>query len=114
MADNTVDAVISIVRDILQDSVEPFRYPTTGLIGSLNDGIGELRRLRPDAFLTSGLRSPTPTLAAGDDIPVDIIFRSGLIYYTAGHIALRDDSFTEDARATSLLNVAKSEWIGVA
>ena len=110
MANNTVDAVVGETRVILQDG-DGTRYSDVELIQNLNDAMGQLLRTRPDAFL-SFLREGFPTLAAGDNLPTDIRFRSGLIYYTTGRAELRDDSFANDSRASILLNRAIAEWKG--
>jgi hypothetical protein len=103
MSLNTVQDYISAARGLLQDTVEPFRYPSAEIVLGLNLGFLEARRLRPDLFI----RKQTPaysvsSLSTTVDMPEG--YRTPLLYYICGHVQLRDDEPTQDARATVFLN----------
>ena len=51
MALDTVQDYIDRARVLLLDEVEDYRYSTESLVDALNEGILEMRRLRPDLFL---------------------------------------------------------------
>jgi len=110
----TGSLILSQARSILQDRKAPYRYSEEELTEALNTALSEIRRLRPDAFagtFTAGTTpqystdpSPVPPLLPLDaDWPVDDMFFSPTVSYVSGYAELRDDEFTEDSRATSLL-----------
>jgi len=76
----------------------------------INNGLYELKRLRPDIWLSS-LTFPVTDLPRYVDDPVDLatalpfntMFYQPLVLYVAGYAELRDDEFTQDARAATLL-----------
>lgn len=115
MADLTVDTLLSEVRDILQDQTTPYRYSDASLLNGLNMGLAELRTKRPDAF-QSTLREAdeVPTVAAGGTLPVNLQFVPGLMFYTAGWASLRDDSYSDDGRAASLMRRGVGTWLTIA
>ena len=103
----TADDAITEARLVLQDTVVPYRYPTVDLIRYLNNGLYELKRLRPDIFLAY-VGQPVPQyiddpISLAELIPVADIFYQPLVLFMAGYAELRDDEFTVDARASILL-----------
>lgn len=103
----TANDAITESRFILQDTVEPYRYPTADLIRYLNNGLYALKRLRPDAFLGYYNRdlpqfSDTPVSLA-EKLPFATIFFDPIVMYMSGFAELRDDEFTVDQRAGILL-----------
>lgn len=100
----TVADYLSHARSLLQDAVEPYRYPDDDVVENLNLGLLEIRKLRPDLMLSTpsnvpsySASSPTTTVA------IDQQYRMPLLYYTVGQTQLRDVEETNDARASSLL-----------
>lgn len=106
MALDTVQDYIDRARVLLLDQAEPYRYPTNDLIESLNEGILEARRLRPD-LLQSYFRSSLPDFSitnTGQVVPIDPQYRVAFVYYICGQAQLRDEENTQDARASAFLN----------
>jgi len=103
----TVEQIIGDSRRILQDEVVPYRNSQADLIGSLNNGFYELKRLRPDAWLTFfGKDLPEYTDTAADlatVVPLNQTFIQQLIYWVSGYAELKDDEYTVDGRAALLL-----------
>jgi hypothetical protein len=109
----TIGAVISQARTLLQD-VTPtvnglYRYTDQDLTDNFNGAMIEARKLRPDLFLTYGLRTPLPlyttsNLSDGTLFPVDEQYFTAFIWYVVGRAELREDTFTDDSRAVSLMN----------
>lgn len=116
MALGTVAEYVVEARRILQDTVTPYRYSDTNLLSALNMGLLEARRLRPDLFIGSGLRSAVPSFSAVDGTNVlwDPQYRAALVYYIAGQTQLMDEESTQDARATVFLNKFVSQLINIA
>jgi hypothetical protein len=52
MALNTVRDYVSRCRVLLQDTVSTYRYPDVDLVESLNEGLLEMLRLRPDTMMS--------------------------------------------------------------
>lgn len=106
MALDTVQDFVDRSRVLLLDQVEPYRYPTLDLVESLNEGILEARRLRPD-LLSNYFRSSLPdfsTASMGDSVPIDPQYRVAFVYYICGQAQLRDEENTQDTRAAAFLN----------
>jgi len=105
MAKRTVGDVIKRSRDILQDTVsEEYRYTDDSLVGIFNDSIAEIKRLRPDAFIYG---EDLPSFTASEfasDFPLAEIFFQPAVYFIAGQAELRDDEFTVENRAMTLLS----------
>jgi hypothetical protein len=108
----TVGAYLDEARRLLQDEVTPFRYEDDDLVGALNIGLMEARRVRADLFLPIGdvpyFAPPADHVAAdatlrGTAVPLDKMYRSTLVYYIVGRAQLRDDESTTDQRAAALI-----------
>jgi hypothetical protein len=105
MAKRTINDCFTHVREILQDQVEPYRYPDSDLIRSLNSALYELKRIRPDVWLgTYGTDLTLYTISdLALEIPFDSVFFQPVVYYIAGSLELRDDEFAIDGRAVTLV-----------
>lgn len=112
MALNTVADYISAVRALLQDNVPTYRYPDADVVNALNYGLLEIRRLRPDLHLGS-FSTGVPTYVLGDTVLLDEQYRTSLLYYICGHLQLRDDENTQDARAAIFLNKFTSQMLDI-
>jgi len=107
MATKTAADVISDARAILQDTdSQLYRYSTEDLVQYLNTALLEAKKLRPDLFLDYiGLDVPNFTTSNLDgDFPIDEMYYSPCVFYVVGFAELRDDEFTVDARAATLMN----------
>lgn len=102
----TVGDAIAEARAILHDTTEQvYRYTTADLYAYLNNALLETRRVRPDLF-RAYLGTDTPEFAPGDEgeaFPIDAMYFTPVVLYIAGTAELRDDEFTVDARAVTLM-----------
>lgn len=98
----TVGEMIDYSRVLLQDTIEPYRYPTDQLIGILNMGLLDARRLRPDMFLTTPTEVPFYSTDV-DVVAIDQQYRLALVYFVVGQANLRDEEDTQDARAAAMM-----------
>ena len=111
---DTVGKIIGYVRVLLQDTIEPYRYPDVDLITALNAGFLDARRLRPDLFLYSSTNVPfyspvqelvgipeNPPVPSYLDAVIDIDqqYRMALVYFILGQAQFRDEEDVQDARA---------------
>lgn len=112
MAVRTFATLITEARTILQDQIGSsggaFRYTDVEMFEAINGALAETRAKRPDLFLSMGLRMPLPFYAAATDMnvafPLDASAYTPFVYYLAGRAEIREDTFGNDARATTLLN----------
>lgn len=114
--ETVVDYAIE-ARRLLQDTVQPYRYSDENLVSALNMGLLEARRLRPDLFLNSGLRSSVPSFGApivAANVPLDQQYRAALVYYIVGQTQLMDEETTQDQRATIFINKFVSQLLTIA
>lgn len=97
----TATQLLADVRVLLQDNDEPYRYKTDELIDHLNSGIYELKRLRPDVYLstlnTDLFQYSDATLDT--NLPFGDIYYQPMVLFVTGYAELRDDEFTVDGRA---------------
>src|SRR5437016_3051498 len=93
----TVSSFLAAARTLLQDTVQPYRYPDADLVAALNLGLTAARRLRPDLFI--GV-TPFPRFDGNDNdtdmVPIDDMYRLSLVYFIVGHAQLRDEEDTQD------------------
>lgn len=112
----TIGELLNDARSHLNDRIAPYRYSDEDLVVYYNDGLRELRRLRPDSFFSLyGTALPEYTVA---DVALSVIvpdeFFTALAYFVAGNAELRDDEFVVDGRVAGLLKqfVAKAMTSG--
>jgi hypothetical protein len=108
MALDTVGDYLAQARVLLQDVATPYRYSDVDIVTSLNFGIYEMFRLRPDIFIAS---IPAPTYTSGSPgttVVLDIRFRLALLYFVCGYAHFRDEEATEDARAIAFTGLFRS------
>lgn len=106
----TVRQVVSGARGVLQDVRAPYRYSDDELARTVSDAIGEMRRIRPELFIAS-LRAELPMYTAATmdtNAPVPDMYFVPLVNFVAGRAELRDDQFTTDGRAVTLLQLFAS------
>lgn len=109
----TASDVINDARAILQDTdSQLYRYSTADLVSYLNTALLEAKRLRPDLFV-SYIGEDVPSFTEGtlnSDFPIDEMYFSPIVFYVVGFAELRDDEFTVDARAATLMNQFTSKF----
>lgn len=122
----TLDDLVSEVRLMLKDRRAPFRYSDDDIVEGVNTALREVKRLRPDAFLsftneTEPVFSQTtmPDFSAADlglipltAFPIDEIFYNAVLYHVVGKIQLGDDEFAVDNRAMTLLAAFRQQLLG--
>jgi len=97
---DTVGKITDYARVLLQDTLEPYRYPTIDLINALNAGMLDARRLRPDLFLYFPNDVPS-YVATSEFVDIDQQYRMALVYFVAGQAQFRDEEDVTDARAAA-------------
>lgn len=113
--------IVTEARQLLQDTLSPYRYSDEILVNTLNRGLQTMARIRPDAFydefdtVTLDVTVPEITEAnmATTDFDLPMQFYSPLIYFVVAWAEVIDDEFTNDGRASALLSAFKAELIGV-
>jgi len=100
---DTVGKIVDYSRVLLQDTLEPFRYPTADLINELNAGLLDARRLRPDLFLYTSTDVPSYS-ATSEIVDIDQQYRMALVYFIAGQAQLRDEEDVTDVRAIAFIS----------
>jgi hypothetical protein len=118
----TIASAVAQARTLLQD-VTPtvgglYRYSDQDLLDNFNGAMLETRRARPDLFLAYGLRTPLPlftttVMTDGTLFPIDEQYFNAFVYYLVGRAELREDTFSNDSRAVSLLNKFVSQLLEV-
>jgi len=99
---DTVGKITDYVRVLLQDTIEPFRYPTADLITTLNMAFLDARRLRPDLFLYSSTDVPFYS-ATSETIDIDQQYRMALVFFVVGYAQFRDEEDVQDIRSAAFV-----------
>jgi hypothetical protein len=106
MALDTVADYIAKARTLLQDVVEPYRYGDADLVESLNEGILESRRLRPDMWIGMPRGASLPSYsstAQSTAVAIDPQFRMAFVYWITGQAQLTDQEDNQDQRALAFI-----------
>lgn len=121
MPTRTFGTLIDEARALLQDKIATdgaFRYSDAEMFECINGFLHEIRAKRADLFLPMGLRNTLPVYDPAIDMatafPLDQSVYSAVLYYTVGRSELREDTFSNDGRATVLMNKGLSQLLGVA
>ena len=122
MATRTLGTLVAEARTLLQDKIVngdgDYRYSDAELFENINGAFAETRTKRPDLFLALGLRTTFPMYDAAVDMnvpfPLDPSVYSAVLYYVVGRAELREDTFSQDSRAVSLMNKFVSSLLGIA
>ena len=126
----TIDQIVQQARTLLQDTQETaaasYRYSDQDLVDNFNGAMIEARRARPDLFLAYGLRTPLPLYTLTDlgnpaadppvastAFPLDEQFFMSCVYYVVGRAELREDTFSDNSRAVTLMNKFISQLLTV-
>jgi hypothetical protein len=108
---DTVQDYVSQARVLLQDTVQPYRYPDPDLLTALNIGQLEARRERPDLYLTV-TSVPAYTAVDSTAVTMDQQYRLPFLYFVVGFAQLRDQEEGQDARAAVFLSKFVSQLTG--
>ena len=109
---------ITQARTLLQDLVQPYRYPDTTLLEALNNCWLEVTRLRPDIVLnarySASSKASDQTInldglvfigaTTGATVPMPVQYQMPVVYYMIGFAQLQDNEDVQDSRASSLLS----------
>jgi hypothetical protein len=119
--------IIQEAREMLQDISPPSdvtvtgtggtRYTDVAMFQAINGFMQDVRTKRPDLFLPIGLRVPVPIYDPTADLdtpfPLDASVYNAFVYYVVGRCELREDPYSEDSRAVSMMNKALSNLLQV-
>ena len=109
----TVQEIVTEARGHLQDTVAPYRYTDADLVNYTNSAMRVIYRIRPDFFFgTYG--TDIATLAIDDDYPLDFQTELPVVYFLVGSAMLRDDEFSVDARAVTMLKMFSNDLLRTA
>jgi hypothetical protein len=117
----TFGTMVAEARTLLQDKdvtdSGQFRFSDDEIFEAINGAFSETRAKRPDLFIPWGLRADLPVYSAETDMnivfPLDTSVYTPFLYYVCGRCELREDTFSNDARAVTLLNKFVSQLLGV-
>lgn len=117
----TLGELIGEARTLLQDKLPTsggvLRYSDQELFECINSFMTEVRTKRPDLFLPSGLRTPIKFYNYVSDMgtvfPLDTSVWSAFVYYLVGRSELREDTWSDDGRATAMMNKALSQLLTI-
>jgi hypothetical protein len=105
------------LQDKLGTSGQGLRYTDDEMFESINSMLAEVRTKRPDLFLPIGLRRPLAFYTAAHDMgtafPLDTSCYSAFVYYLVGRAELREDTFSDDSRAVSMMNKALAQLLSL-
>lgn len=113
MSLTVVSDYVTAARVLLQDQVQPYRYPDADLVQALNDGFLDMRRLRPDLFLFNSFAVPQFTSNDSTTVNVDGTYAHSLIYFMVGMAQARDEEWTQDSRAAGFLKMFRDQLTGL-
>jgi hypothetical protein len=114
----TVTEYVAIARLTLQDLVAPYRYDDPTILLSLNIGLSEMGRIRPDIFLDLKYQRPlrkgdvdeglppiyTPAdITANTLVPVPSKYMSPMDWFIAGWCQFLDVTDAQDQRASGFM-----------
>lgn len=100
----TVADYLSQARSLLQDAVAPYRYPDSDIVGYLNMGLLQVRKIRPDLMLATPTDIPSYSASTpAAVVAMDPQYRVALLYYMVGQAQLRDMEEVSDSRALAML-----------
>lgn len=114
MALELVSDYVVQARVLLQDQVQPYRYPDIDIVAALNMAVADLSRMRPDLVfktLRTGSFTQYSTASPSVAVVMDQRYRQAILYYIVGFIQLRDDEDSQDARAVNFMSKFTSELL---
>lgn len=121
VAVRTFGTLINEARTLLQDKLptsgSALRYSDDEFFECINAFMAEVRAKRPDLFLRLGLRVPLGFYTAAQNMntpfPLDTSVWSAFVYYLVGRTEMREDTWSDDGRATAMMNKAVAQLLQV-
>jgi len=107
------------VREMVADNeFGCYRYPDEMILNTLNRGLYELQRIRPDAYYdlfgSNFFNVPEVSEANWEDVfPLDLRFYDPLLYYTAGMLEIVEDDYIVDGRAAGKIERFRNQLLRV-
>lgn len=116
-----VEEARTLLNDRLGTAGGELRYSDDQLFEAINGAVAETRNKRPDIFIRvfgqRSLRTPIPYFTAAQDMdtpfPFDYSTYNAFVYYVVGRSELREDTFSDDNRAVTLMNKFASQLLSV-
>lgn len=122
----TLDDLMGEIRLMLKDRRAPYRYSDADIVEGVNTALREVKRLRPDAYLSyTNVTEPVFAVTALPDystaslaqvpptaFPLEEIFYLPVVYHVVGKLQLGDDEFAVDNRAMTLLAAFRQQLLG--
>ena len=106
---DTAAKIVARARVLLQDTISPYRYTDADLVASLSEAMLEVRRLRPDLFLSISV--PEFTAVDSTALAIDEQYRVAVLHYVVGDAQLRDEEDTSDARAAAFMQSFRAKLL---
>ncbi len=123
---STYQDLLDEARGFVNDAETPYRDEDATYIRHINRGLQEIGRVRPDAlfalFSANTLNVPvviesgSPTgnqVLISADFQLDMQFYPPLLSYVVGMIELKEDEFTDDGRAITLITAFRNSLLSV-
>lgn len=101
----TLGEYITAARTLVQDQRVPYRYPNADLALYVSEAVSEARRIRPDLFFGAS-RATIPAYTGTNlalVVPMPDNYFAPVVNYVAGRAEMRDDTFSVDGRAMTLV-----------
>lgn len=100
----TVSDYVTNARVLLQDTIVVYRYSDATILQALNLGILEMRRVRPDLFMSNFASIPSYSAVDSTAVNIDLQYRPALLYFIVGYIEITNSEEGQDARGAALMD----------
>ncbi|RKZ95107.1 MAG: hypothetical protein DRQ40_04365 [Gammaproteobacteria bacterium] len=109
----TIADAVTRARNLTQDKEPPYRYDDDLYVTYANDALYEVRRLRPDLFITEdGLVADITVDDLQNPFPIDLQYFVPVASYMAGAIGMEDDKYLPEGKPSRLLAVFHNALVG--
>lgn len=106
----TFSQILSSARVVLNDTDTVKRYTDAQLLEYANDGIREIKKIRPDLFFGK-YATALSTYVSTDNVPVDDLYVQFLKDYVIFRSGLREDEESSAQRSIAFFNRFKTSLI---
>jgi len=105
--------VVERARHLTQDKEPPYRYDNALYMSYLTDALHEIRRIRPDLFVTvDGVVTSVDVDNIEVNLTIDGQYFTAVADYVGGMIALEDDKFDPEGKSVRLLSIFHNKLAG--